>query len=301
MQSVKKENKSAIQHFILQPARFRLDGGAMFGIIPKPLWNKKMPADELNRIDLALRLWLIKTVDRLVLVDTGIGDYHGDQFDDRFDVRGDKSPLEKSLEDIGFSCDDLTDLVISHLHFDHVGGICKRDESGELIPLFKKTRLHVHEDHLKYSQAPTMRDAGSFHVKTFMPIVNWYKDNNLLHLYKGEEGELFELGSEKLRFKCSHGHTPWLMHPYNDQYIYMADLIPTSNHVNIPWVMGYDIAPGETTRNKVDFLDFTISKDLKAIYEHDPKVWGSKIAKDEKGRYVASEHFESVSKNAYQV
>ena len=114
---------SHVSNAILEPGYFKLDGGSMFGIIPKPLWNKVAPSDELNRIDLALRLWLIKTKDRVIVVDTGIGDYHGDKFDQRFDVRNQQSPLTEVLKLQNLKPSDVTDLVISHLHFDHVGGL----------------------------------------------------------------------------------------------------------------------------------------------------------------------------------
>ena len=269
-------NKS-IKNYLLEPATFKLDGGAMYGIIPKPLWNKNHPSDELNRIDLALRLWLIKTSDKLILIDTGIGDYHGEKFNKRFDVRSEESPLSQALTHAGFSLGEVTDLVISHLHFDHVGGICEQDkETEKMIPVLPKARCHVHKSHYEYSLNPTDRDTGSFHSHIFAPIINYYKENNLLHLYEGEEGELFSLGNgETLSFKCSHGHTPWLMHPYTKDHIYMSDLVPTSHHLSIPWVMGYDISPGVTTENKKEFYEFIQSKNLKLIYEHDPNFWGS--------------------------
>ncbi|MDO9184346.1 MAG: MBL fold metallo-hydrolase, partial [Bacteriovorax sp.] len=113
------------QYFCLEPARFKLDGGAMFGIIPKPLWSKVHPSDESNRIELALRLVVIKSGTKNILIDTGIGDYHGEKFDQRFGIVGGLSPLEKALAEINLLPSDITDLVISHLHFDHVGGIGK--------------------------------------------------------------------------------------------------------------------------------------------------------------------------------
>ncbi len=280
-----------IKKYILEPGFFRLDGGAMFGIIPKPLWNKVAPADELNRIDLSLRLYLLQTKDRLILVDTGIGDYHGDKFDQRFAVEGGDSPLEKALEEAGHKSDEVTDLVISHLHFDHVGGIGKM-VSGEMVPVLPKARCHLHQDHYQYALNPTDRDSGSFHKSNFEPIIAFYRNQGLLRMHQGEEGELMNLNEEQsLRFKCSHGHTPFLMHPYDNEYIYLADLIPTSNHISIPWVMGYDIAPGETTRNKKEFLDFIIDKGLKIIFEHDPLYYAATVIINDKKQYSFGERF----------
>ncbi len=285
-------------YFIIQPAMFRLDGGAMYGIIPKPLWERNSPADELNRIDLALRLLLIKYGDRNVLIDTGIGDYHGEKFDQQFDVRSTKRPLELALNKIGLKTTDITDLVISHLHFDHIGGIANQTENGleEALP---GVRMHLHKKHWDYSKKPTQRDAGSFHTHIFGPIIEKADSEGRVHWIDGEEGDIIpELG---LKFITSFGHTPWMIHPHDDKYIYMADLIPTSNHIHIPWVMGYDIAPGVTTEDKVKVLPFIESNQLKMVFEHDPDFWGAAIEKDEKGRFKASAKYESKDEEAYQV
>ncbi|MFT6070432.1 MAG: glyoxylase-like metal-dependent hydrolase (beta-lactamase superfamily II) [Bacteriovoracaceae bacterium] len=289
-----------VSNYILESGQFMLDGGAMFGIIPKPLWSRVHAADESNRIDLSLRLWCIKTDERLIVTDTGIGDYHHDNFNTMFNVRVSTSPLEKSLEAVGFKADDVTDLIISHLHFDHVGGLGKKDGDA-FSPVFQNATLHLHKDHYNYALNPTERDAGSFHVKNFSTLIDFYDSKKKLTWHEGEEGVLLSLGKTDLRFKCSFGHTPYLMHPYSDKYIYLADLIPTSNHVHVPWVMGYDIEPGVTTKYKREFLDFVIKRDLKIIFEHDPKFWGSKIEKNEKGKYICKEADTVVEKPAYLI
>ena len=285
-----------MQHYLLEPGKFRLDGGAMFGIVPKPLWSKVAPADQFNRIDLALRLWLLKMPKRIVLVDTGIGDGHDEKFCKQFDIRQTPSPLEMALESLDISPEDVTDLVISHLHFDHVGGIGKK--IGEKIyPIFPHARCHLHREHYSYSGNPTLRDKGSFHSHKFEPVIEHYRQNNLVVWHTGEEGCLLE----SLYFRCSHGHTPWLMHPFTDEFIYLADLIPTSNHIHIPWVMGYDIAPGVTTSDKKIFLDFILEKKLTIIFEHDPLYWGARIEKNEKGRYGCRKLLSARSASAYPI
>ena len=268
-----------MKHYLVEPGKFRLDGGAMFGIVPKPLWSKVAPPDEFNRIDLALRLWLIKMDNQIVLVDTGIGDGYEEKFFTQFDIRQPSSPLEAALGKMGVSSEDITDLVISHLHFDHVGGIGKRVD-GEIHPVFPHARCHIHKKHYQYACSPTLRDKGSFHGHNFEPVIEYYRKKDLIVWHTGEEGELLE----SLHFRCSHGHTPWLMHPYNDQFIYLADLIPTANHVHIPWVMAYDISPGVTTADKQNFLDFVLEKKLTIIFEHDPLYWGAVVEKDESGK-----------------
>ena len=289
-----------ILNYILEPGHFMLDGGAMFGIIPKPLWSRVHAADDKNRINLALRLWCIKTKDRLIVIDTGIGDYHDENFNTMFNIRLDDSPLEKSLSAINFKAEEVTDLIISHLHFDHVGGLGKKVD-GEFQAVFKNATLHLHKEHHEYALNPTERDAGSFHVKNFAPLIEFYKDQGQLTWHKGNEGCLLSLGEKELKFKCSFGHTPFLMHPYSDNFIYLADLIPTSNHVHVPWVMGYDIEPGVTTKYKREFLDFVIKNNLTIIFEHDPKYWGSKIEKNEKGKYICTSPSSAEEKPSYLI
>jgi glyoxylase-like metal-dependent hydrolase (beta-lactamase superfamily II) len=291
--------QSTREYFCLEPSRFRLDGGAMFGIIPRPLWNKVHPSDEQNRIDLALRLLLIKTENKVILIDTGIGDHNDEKFNKMFDVRTNEKPLYESLAKINLKPDDVTDLILSHLHFDHIGGIGEVVE-GELTPVFKNATCHIHKDHYNYSLSPTLRDSGSFHVHNFKPIVEWYENHKQLKFHEGEEGEIISLSNDSIKFKCSHGHTPFLMHPYDSKFIYLADLIPTSNHVHIPWVMGYDISPGVTTEDKVRFLDFIVKEDLTVIYEHDPIYWGSKVGQGKRA-LEAKNLIEAPKEGAYQL
>lgn len=284
------------EYFCLEPQVFKLDGGAMFGIIPKPLWNKVHPADEQNRIELALRLILIKKDKKIILIDTGIGDYHDPKFNERFGVVGELSPLEKSLATINLKASDITDLVISHLHFDHVGGIGKM-VNGILEPVLKNATIHLHKKHYEYSHHPTERDTGSFQIDYFKPMIEWYLSHNQVHFIDGMEGEILP----ELNFKCSMGHTPYLLHAYDDKFIYMADLIPTSNHVSIPWVMGYDISPGVTTQDKKHFLQFINDKQLIMIFEHDPNYFGAALKKNEKGDLVCDQKLNSKAKVAYPI
>jgi glyoxylase-like metal-dependent hydrolase (beta-lactamase superfamily II) len=278
------------KYSILHPSVFKLDGGAMFGIIPKPLWSKQIPADEQNRIQLSLRVMLIQTASKNILIDTGIGDYHGDKFDDRFGVLGPKSPLLESLQkNYQLKADDITDLIVSHLHFDHVGGL--GHESDEHVTIFPKATLHIHRQHYDYALKPTLRDAGSFHSQFFRPLVEKAMKEGRVHWLDGEDGLVLDDQGDKIFFKCSHGHTPWLVHPYDERFIYMADLVPTSAHIPVPWVMGYDISPGRTTIDKVNFYNFIIEKNLTMVFEHDMNFWGAKIKKKNESDYEALEKF----------
>lgn len=267
------------KYFVLHPATFKLDGGAMFGIIPKPLWSKMIPADELNRIHLSLRVMLIQTEKKNILVDTGIGDYHGDKFDDRFAVKGEKLPLLQVLKDnFNLTENDITDIVVTHLHFDHVGGLGTDPQTHKEV--FPKAKLHIHKKHYEYALNPTVRDSGSFHAQYFKPLVEKADSEGRVEWHSLDQGVLIEDGSDHLFYKVSFGHTPYLLHPYDDKFIYMADLVPTAAHINIPWVMGYDISPGQTTKDKIEFYNFIVDKKLTMIFEHDMKNWGAQIEFD---------------------
>ena len=263
------------KYYVLHPAVFKLDGGAMFGIIPKPLWSKAIPADELNRIQLSLRVMLIQTTHRNILIDTGIGDYHGEKFEDRFGVQGDKNPLIKILkEKLKLDASDITDLIISHLHFDHVGGLGSDQPHHGIFP---NAVLHLHREHYNYALSPTARDAGSFHAQYFKQLLDEAEKKAKIHWLDGKEGTILSDGEDVIHFKCSFGHTPYLVHAWDENFIYMADLVPTAHHIPIPWVMGYDISPGETTKDKAEFYEFIAKTEKTMIFEHDMKTWGAQI------------------------
>lgn len=280
--------------YALHPAQFKLDGGAMFGIIPKPLWEKKIKADDLNRITMSLRVVLVQTGNKNILIDTGIGTYHSNKFNQQFDIRGSNNPLIDCLKELDLKSDDITDLILTHLHFDHVGGIA--DKEGNI--LFPNATIHLHENHWKYSLQPSARDQGSFHSHIFKDIIQEMIDQHKVNfLQDNEDGEIADTG---LKYKVSFGHTPYMIHPYNDQFIYMADLVPMSHHISIPWVMGYDIEPATTTVYKERFYKDIITKNLVMIFEHDIETIGCTLKIDEKNKYQADKVFKSQT-NLYEL
>ena len=264
------------KYYSINPANFKLDGGAMFGIIPRPLWSKKAVPDEQNRISLSLRILCIEVGKRLILIDTGIGDYHSQKFNEQFAITSPSDPLIAALNLIGKDPDEVTDLILSHLHFDHVGGLaCQKNDVLEAS--FKNAIYHLHKDHFDYAQNPTERDAGSFLLHTFLPLIEKKNKENKVHWCEGQNGIILKEGNYQLNFRTSHGHTPYLMHAYDQEWIYLADLIPTSSHLHIPWVMGYDIAPGVSTKDKRAILKFIFENKLKLFFEHDPEYFGASI------------------------
>ncbi len=278
--------KSPYTAHLLQPTTFALDGGAMFGIIPKPVWEKKIQPDELNRIDMSLRMVLIRSLKRNILIDTGIGNYHGDKFEKQFKIK-DRVSMEQILEDeFSLKASDITDVVLTHLHFDHVGGLYCSEKNKSFFP---NATVHLHKKHYEYALSPTARDSGSFQKNYFVPALSYHLENNLIQWLSDEESLIIQDGDFHLRFHTSHGHTPYMIHPYTDDFIYMADLVPMEHHIHIPWVMGYDIEPGTTTIHKERIYQFIQEKKLKMIFEHDKDTWGAHLTKNEKGKYISDQ------------
>lgn len=275
---------------LIHPGTFKLDGGAMFGIIPKPLWSKKISPDSENRINMALRLVLVETKNKKILIDTGIGDYHSDKFNQQFEIQSLNSsePNTSSIlgvlwSKLGIKADEISDIILTHLHFDHVGGLGTGEDGIE--PIFKNATIHIHKKHFEYSLAPTLRDSGSFQDHYFKPLLDFYLEKEQVNFLNENEGVLIQDGSEQISYKTSFGHTPYMIHPIFDNYIYMADLVPMSHHVRIPWVMGYDIEPGTTTIYKKKFYDFILEHNLNMIFEHDIETWGGPLEINEKGQF----------------
>jgi glyoxylase-like metal-dependent hydrolase (beta-lactamase superfamily II) len=274
-----------LKTFVIHPATFKLDGGAMFGIIPKPLWSKKIQPDESNRILMSLRVIYIETKNKKILIDTGIGDYHSEKFTHQFEITSSKSPLTQILQDdFKVAPDEITDIILTHLHFDHVGGLGSGEDGT--TPIFKNATLHVHKNHYEYALNPTLRDAGSFQTHFFKPLIEHYISKNQINFVDTDSGTLLKDGDENIGFDISFGHTPYMIHPIFDKKIYMADLVPMKHHVKIPWVMGYDIEPGTTTVYKQKFYNRIMQEELVMLFEHDLDTIGGKLAKNDRGQYV---------------
>jgi glyoxylase-like metal-dependent hydrolase (beta-lactamase superfamily II) len=254
----------------------RLDGGAMFGVVPKPLWEKRIPADERNRIPLAMRCLLVETADALVLIDNGAGNKENEKFLDIYGIdnaaegAGHATRLEDALAEAGFAAEDVDVVVDTHLHFDHAGGNTRRMPDGSVALSFPNARYVVQRGEWEWAHVRNERIQASYLPDNFDPVM---------------EGERFELidgdveilpGIRALR---SPGHTPHhqsiLIQSGGETACFLADVIPTSAHLPLPWIMGYDVEPLVTMESKRSLLQRAREEEWLLIFEHDPVVaWG---------------------------
>lgn len=262
----------------IETGRFKLDGGAMFGIVPKPLWQKQIPADERNRIPLAMRCLLVEGPERLILIDNGIGDTFDDKFADIYGVDHEHSELHRSLARAGFQAEDVTDVLLTHLHFDHCGGTTTRDEDGELVLTFPNARHHIQDQHWAWANDPPSKESGSFLEENLAPL-NSAANLNLLD----GEGELFpgiEVGT-------AFGHTEAQqivkIADAERTLVFVADLIPTRAHLRRAWTMAYDVRPMTTDEERTEFLDKALENGWHLFFEHDPDVIVADVEQTDRG------------------
>ena len=265
---------------------FKLDGGAMFGVVPKTIWNKINPADENNLCSWALRCLLIEDGKRLILIDNGNGDKQDAKFFSHYHLHGDDT-LDKSLAKYGFHRDDITDAFLTHLHFDHCGGSIMR-EGNKLVPAFKNATYWSNARHWDWAVHPNEREKASFLEENILPIE---ASGRLKFILPGSEIDPRKLTSsffnENISVRFVNGHTESMMLPqinYNGKTIvYMADLLPSQGHIPIPYVMAYDMFPMTTMNEKKMFLKEAIQNDYILFFEHDPQYECCNLHQTEKG------------------
>jgi glyoxylase-like metal-dependent hydrolase (beta-lactamase superfamily II) len=257
---------------------FKLDGGAMHGVVPKSMWNKANPADENNMCTWAMRCLLIEENNKLILIDTGMGNKQDEKFFSHFQPHGNDT-LEKSLNALGFSSDDVTDVFLTHLHFDHCGGAIKRDGEKSL-PAFKNAIYWSNETHWNSALQPNAREKASFLKENILPI----QESGQLQFIDHKEGISF---TENMEIRFVNGHTDSMMLPlinYNGQKIfYCADLIPSAAHISLPWVMGYDKRPLDTLNEKQKVFNEAIENNWLLFFEHDRVNELGSLQQTEKG------------------
>ena len=276
-----------MQLYSINTGFFKLDGGAMFGVVPKSIWNKVNPADENNLCSWALRCLLIEDGNRLILVDNGNGDKQDVKFFSHYHLHGDDT-LDKSLAKYGFHRDDITDVILTHLHFDHCGGTIRRD-GDRLVPNFKNATVWSNEEHWQWATHPNDREKASFLKENILPI----QENDQLKFIPipNRGNPLRQLASanfaDSISIRIADGHTRAMMLPqiqYKDRTIvFMADLLPSQGHIPLPYVMGYDMFPMTTLDEKKTFLEEAVDNNYILFFEHDPKVECCTLQRTEKG------------------
>jgi glyoxylase-like metal-dependent hydrolase (beta-lactamase superfamily II) len=254
-----------------------LDGGAMFGVVPKPLWERRIPADERNRIPLAMRCLLVETPDELVLIETAIGNKEGGKFLEIYGIEAlppEGSPgadrLQAAILDLGFALDDVTRVVDTHLHFDHAGGNTFRADDGEIRLSFPAARYHVQEGEWEYAHWTNERTRASYLPHNFDPVGEAGK----FDLLRGD-GEIIP----GLSVVLTPGHTPHhqsvLIRSGGETACFLGDLVPTASHLPLPWIMGYDVEPLTTLESKRSLLGRAVEEEWLLVFTHDPvTAWG---------------------------
>ncbi len=263
----------------LEFGRFKLDGGAMFGVVPKVLWEKKHPADDRNQIEMALRCLLIETEDRKILVDTGFGEGRADKFKKIYQFSGSETYLAETLSEAGLNLDQITDVVLTHLHFDHGGG-STIDKQSDPKPAFPNARYYIQKNQVDHARERFERDKASYFPEDFEPLI----ENGNAVIKDGP----WELVPGLDTIVCN-GHTPGMqlvrISDENKTVIYGADLIPLASQFTLPWIMSYDLYPVTTLEEKKKLLAEAATKGWIFIFEHDPVYLSGKVAINEKGGY----------------
>ncbi|MCR8667268.1 MBL fold metallo-hydrolase [Aestuariibaculum sp. M13] len=253
----------------INAGNFKLDGGAMFGVVPKSIWQKTNPADANNMIDIAARCLLVEDGDRLTLIDTGMGNKQSDKFFGYYHLWGDDS-IDKSLKHYGFHRDDITDVFLTHLHFDHSGGAIQwnKDRTG-YEPAFKNAQFWSNENHWQWAVNPNRREQASFLKENLLPM----EESGQLKFTSLPKGDLLKQSELGFDIFFADGHTEKQMIPliqYQGKTIaFMADLLPTAGHLPLPYVMGYDTRPLLTLDEKEKFLNLAADQNFYLFLEHD--------------------------------
>ena len=268
----------------INTGNFKLDGGAMFGVVPKSIWHKLNPADENNMISLAMRCLLVQDGKRLILIDNGMGNKQDAKFFGYYYLHGNHS-LDASLAKYGFSRADITDMVLTHLHFDHCGGsIAYNADRTKLETAFPNATYWVSEAHWNEALAPNPREKASFLKENILPI----QESGQLQLL--QPGQQFH---PEIDLLFTQGHTQSMMHPIvpfkESKLIYLADVIPTQAHLPTPYVMGYDVRPLDTMKEKTDILNMALENNWVLYFEHDPHLQACTLQQTEKGIRVGEQ------------
>ena len=270
-----------LQVQVVSDGHFRLDGGAMFGVVPRVLWQRKKIPDADNRIEMATNCLLIESGSDLVLVDTGIGDKHDTRFEEMFGLKSGSVRLPESIRTAGFELEDVTHVLMTHLHFDHCGWNTI-DRGGQLVPTFPRARYWIERGEVAHANNPNDRDRASYDPR------NWEA------LFEANVVELFDDAAEPaagVRIERAPGHNADMCIVLLDggeeaKGVFWADLVPTTAHLPYPWVMGYDLYPLQTMKNKQYWLPKAAENGWLCFFEHDAELAVARIVEEKPGRYA---------------
>ena len=279
----KSNSMKAPKLHIIETGKFKLDGGAMFGVVPKKLWSKLNEPDIDNLCTWSMRCLLVEDGERKILIDTGIGNKQDDKFMSHFHPHGDDD-LKRSLKDAGFDVEDITDVLLTHFHFDHVGGAVEMDSKGNLVPTFPNATYWTNELHYSAAYEPNQREKASFLKENFLPL----KEHGILKYIDINEETLF---TDHINLIFSDCHTDKMMVPIinlgnGHNLVYTADLLPSHCHINMPYVMSYDIRPLETLREKAALYERVLDGNHTIFFEHDKDMAMAQLTKNDRGRVI---------------
>ncbi len=262
----------------IEAEHFKLDGGAMFGVVPKSIWNRTNPADENNMCSWAARCLLIEEGHRLILIDTGLGNKQDEKFFGYYHLHGNDNLLS-SIHQCGFHENDITDVILTHLHFDHVGGAVSTKD-GKLVPTFRNAIYWSNQEHWEWAVNPNPREKASFLKENILPL----EESGQLQFIQVKDGIDF---TQHIKIRFAYGHTHAMMLPqinYNGKTIlYMADLLPSVGHIPLPYVMSYDMFPLKTLNEKANILQEASDNNYILFLEHDPINECCTLKETEKG------------------
>jgi glyoxylase-like metal-dependent hydrolase (beta-lactamase superfamily II) len=267
-----------MQLHVINTGLFKLDGGAMFGVVPKSMWHKNYPADENNMCTWEMRCLLVQDGNRLILIDTGIGQKQDDKFFSHFYLHGNDSLLQ-SIKNCGYAPEDITDVLLTHLHFDHCGGAIQ-NKNDQLVPTFPNATYWSNEQHWLTATQPNAREKASFLKENILPI----QESGQLKFMVAEDGISF---SDHIKLRFVHGHTEAMMLPLIDykgkNILFCADLFPSHLHVPLPWVMAYDMQPLLTMKEKEIIYQDALKNEYVLFFEHDSLTECATIINTDRG------------------